>query len=193
MTVSTARHHQDKDDRRGLERRYRRRLCGDRGVPEPAGQRFHLPEVREPAAIRSPQPAREDAHPSDGSNANPAFDLGPSGTWATFRRPLGVPTVARLVPLRGRQQRLSGQGRAAPARPPAAWRRHPHHRRRPGAGRLHRLPLFHELRGPDPAIPAKHHAVDPNTCERYTYGSTTRSVGRGQRSSVPTDDSRPRP
>ena len=100
---------------------------------------------RAPAAVSLPT----------GANANPAFGIGTTGTWANIpddpstrhRR-----AVARLVPLRGQQQATTQTRASCTCAHRSRRRRDPLDRRRPQAGRLHRLPVLHELRDHRPRV-----------------------------------------
>ena len=83
MTVSTRGHRQDRQ-RRGRHRGTRRRVRRRRGVPEPARERLQLPEVRQPGRTVQPLERREPSACPTGTNANPAFGIGTTGSWANI-------------------------------------------------------------------------------------------------------------
>ena len=109
-----------------------------------------LPEVRQPGRAVQPRRARRAVILPTGANANPAFGVGASGTWASI--PERPESDGQRLPSRCQFRyevdnsdyqdkgilhlRSTGTGR----------RRDPLDRRRPQAGRVHRLPLLHQLR-----------------------------------------------
>ena len=117
------------------------------------------------------------------ANYNPAFDATSSGNWGQIPNPnpLDPEPDRRLLPLRGRQQRLLDQGRDPPSLDGQGRQRHRERRGEPEAIRLPRFSVLHRLRdnGPDLRPCLTPPAVAPN-CEVYVYNGRDSSCGQIQ-------------